>query len=92
MAPLAKRLGIPLSCEPQLNWETLTQKTFVCHTQAKELWSSISQMLIEHDLELMVIDFPKTERKRHFVAKDFRTRSLAFWRKAKIPSWEELLA
>ena len=92
MAPLAKRLGIPLSCEPQLNWETLTQKTFVCHTQAKELWSSISQMLIEHDLELTVIDFPRTERKRHFAAKDFRTRSLAFWRKVKIPSWEELLA
>jgi hypothetical protein len=49
-------------------------------------------MLTVHDLELTVIDFPKTVRKRHFVAKDFRTRSLAFWRKAKIPSWEELLA
>jgi hypothetical protein len=92
MAPLVKRLGIPLIYEPQLNWEMLTQNTFICHSQAKQLWSSISQMLTVHDLELTVIDFPKTVRKRHFVAKDFRTRSLAFWRKAKIPSWEELLA
>lgn len=92
MPKLAENLNIPLIDTWPSQTELLANTNFIWHSQAKDIWSSISRLLMEDDLEVELIDFKKSLRKRRFRSADFRTHPLAFWRKAQPPSWEELIA
>ena len=50
------------------------------------------QAMLESDLEITVIDFPGSIRKRTLRAKDYQRSAWKFWHKKQPPSWEELKA
>lgn len=91
LAKIAQKLNVPFIPKLDLDWKLLPEKVFICHSQAKNIWPTICQLLIEHELEVEVIDFPKSIRKRLFRSADFRTHPLAFWRKPHPPQWDELI-
>jgi hypothetical protein len=92
MPRVAQNHSLVCMSDPISRWEDLAENTLIYHRQAKQMWPAIYQMLLDHDLVLEVIDFPKSVRKRRFASDDFRAHPLAFWRKSKVPTWEELNA
>ncbi len=88
---ITQEFDVQLTQELDLNWKLLPEKTLICHSQAKNIWPAICQLLIEHDLEVEVIDFPKSIRKRYFRSADFRSNPLTFWRKPRPPEWNALI-
>lgn len=92
MARLAHEQGITSAHDSLVSWESLPENTLICHSNAKLIWPVLCQMLIEHDLVLEVIDFPKSVRKRRFKSSDFHSHLLLFWRKLNPPQWEDLIA
>jgi hypothetical protein len=92
MPRVAQNHSLVCMSDPISRWEDLAENTLIYHRQAKQMWPAICQMLLDHDLVLEVIDFPKSVRKRRFASDDFRAHPLAFWRKSKVPTWEELNA
>jgi hypothetical protein len=50
------------------------------------------QAMLESDLEITVIDFPGSIRKRTLRAKDYQGSAWKFWHKNQPPTWEELKA
>jgi 2,3-bisphosphoglycerate-independent phosphoglycerate mutase len=92
MPRVAQNHSLVCMSDPISRWEDLAENTLIYHRQAKQMWPAICQMLQDHDLVLEVIDFPKSVRKRRFTSDNFRAHPLAFWRKSKVPTWEELNA
>jgi hypothetical protein len=52
----------------------------------------LMQAMLESDLEITVIDFPGSIRKRTLRAKDYQSSAWKFWHKKQPPTWDELKA
>ena len=62
--------------------------------QPEHIWPKIEEALLSQAIdEFALIDFPKgLTRERIFTAKDLRKKSLAFWKKPQMLSWQEIIA
>jgi hypothetical protein len=90
MSGIANRLKIPLLNPASMQWELLDSQAFIWHQNLQKMWPSLARMLSEHDLEMTLIDFPKSIRKRILKSQDYQTRSWKLWHKKNPPTWAEL--
>jgi hypothetical protein len=92
MTSIAAQRGIPLLYSESIQWEQQPNNTFVWLKDIDKQWLSIRQAILEHNLEITLIDFPGSIRKRTLRAKDYQGPAWKFWHKNQPPTWEELQA
>jgi len=90
MASIAIQRGIPLLHSESIQWEQQPNNTFVWLEDMKQQWPRLMQAMLESDLEVTLIDFPGSIRKRTLRAKDYQVPAWKFWHKNQPPTWEEL--
>jgi len=90
LAGLAKLLNIAHSIEFNIQGAV---GSFAWLEQAETIWPALSTALMNKELdELLIIDFPNGKtRKRIFTAKDLNRKSWAFWKKAELLTWKEII-
>jgi len=92
MTSIAAQRGIPLLNSESLQWEQQPSNTLVWLEGMHKEWPRLMQAMLESDLEITVIDFPGSIRKRTLRAKDYQGSAWKFWHKKQPPTWEELKA
>ena len=92
MTSIAAQRGIPLFSSESIQWGQQPSNTFVWLKNIDRQWPVLTQAMLEHNLEITLIDFPQGIRKRTLRAKDYRGPTWKFWHKDQPPTWEELQA
>jgi hypothetical protein len=92
MTSIAVQCGIPLLNSESFQWGQQASNTFVWLKDIDKQWPRLTQAMLEHDLEITLIDFPGSIRKRMLRSKDYRSPAWKFWYKNQPPTWEELQA
>ncbi|MEY3724777.1 MAG: hypothetical protein RLZZ365_712 [Pseudomonadota bacterium] len=92
MTSIAAQRGIPLLHTESIQWEQQLSSTFVWLEHIKTEWPRLTQVMLEYDLEITLIDFPHGIRKRTLRAKDYQGPVWKFWQKNELPTWEDLQA
>ncbi len=92
MMAFAGQRSIPILNSRSIQWEQQPNNSFVWLEDMKHQWPRLMQAMLESDLEVTLIDFPGSIRKRTLRAKDYRVPAWKFWHKNQPPTWEELQA
>ena len=92
MTSIAAQQGIPLLNSDSIEWEQQPSNTFVWLRDMDKQWPRLTQAMLEHDLEITLIDFPQGIRKRTLRTKDYQGSAWKFWHKNQPPTWEQLQA
>ena len=92
MTSIAAQRGIPLLNSESLQWEQQPSNTLVWLEGMHQEWPRLMQAMLNSDLEITVIDFPGSIRKRTLRAKDYQGSAWRFWHKKQPPTWDELQA
>jgi hypothetical protein len=71
------------------------KNTFAFFNQPKHIWSDLYQAVMDQKIELEIIDFPahlkSQARQRYFSKNDFSQSKWIFWKKNRMPTWQDML-
>lgn len=92
MMSIATQREISLLNSESIQWQEQPSNTFVWLENMNKQWPRLMQAMLESDLEITLIDFPRGIRKRTLRARDYQSSAWKFWHKKQPPTWEELKA
>ncbi len=92
MMSIATQREISLLNSESIQWQEQPSNTFVWLENMNKQWPRLMQAMLESDLEITLIDFPRGIRKRTLRARDYQSSAWKFWHKIQPPTWEELKA